>query len=75
MTAIRPTDGVGSPSTGLMPLVLRVASVQATSGDRASYASLDEDALPQIVAVDSQGCVVSRLTKLTEVKSETTDDT
>lgn len=57
----------------LIPLVLRV------SGSQGAYVSadlsVDEDILPTVVEMDNDGRLLSRGTRVTEVHSETTDDT
>jgi hypothetical protein len=56
----------------LVPLILRVVGVQTVS----THTGLcgDEDALPTVVELSNDGLLLSRGTKVTEVHSETTDD-
>lgn len=55
----------------LVPLILRALGPRVMPGDIA----LDgEDALPIIVELRDDGLLLSRGTKITEVRAETTDD-
>jgi hypothetical protein len=56
----------------LIPLFLRVAGSQAVSVHTGP--SGDEDALPTVVEMANDGLLLSRGTKITEVRGETTDD-
>lgn len=73
-TGARMSDVENSSNAALVPLVLRIADLRAANAID-SCAHLDEDALPTVLGLDEDGCVVSRGTKVTEIKSETTDDT
>jgi hypothetical protein len=68
------SDMEDSLNAALVPLVLRIAELQAANAVD-TCAHLDEDALPTVLGVDADGCVVSRGTKVTEINGETTDDT
>jgi hypothetical protein len=50
----------------IVPLFLRVTGGSPSLGD--------EDALPTVVEATSDGLVLARASKITEVKTETTDD-
>lgn len=60
-----------SSHPALVPLVLRVTGVQAVA---VRGRSSDEDSLPTVVELDNDGLLLSHGTRVTEVRSETTDD-
>ena len=55
-----------------LPLILRVSGAQLVSAHSSPYG--EEDALPTVVELSTDGFFVSRGTKVTEVHQETTDD-
>lgn len=57
-----------------MPFVLRAAAAGAVHGQGHSEPTADEMALPPVVSIDAEGFALERLTKLTKVEQETTDD-
>ncbi len=58
----------------MQPLLLRAIVKGAVREQKSSELTADEIELPAVVAVDADGAVLSGLTKMTEVKQETTDD-
>lgn len=68
------------PSSGMplkmskQPFLLRAIVTGAVRDLESSEVTADEIELPAVVAVDADGVVRSGLTKITEVKQETTDD-
>lgn len=55
-----------------VPLILRVVGMHTVFTHTGLFG--DEDALPTVVELSNDGLLLSRGTKVTEVHSETTDD-
>lgn len=58
----------------MLPFIVRTFTTCAESGVGSSGLTADEEPLPGIVSLNSEGFVVARLTRLTKVAQETTDD-
>ncbi len=67
------TDANDVTNPTVVPLVLRVANRQALDALNGSTSSGD-DALPTAILVRANGIVLAGETKITEVRTETTDD-
>lgn len=57
-----------------VPLIVRVTVAGAVYGRVTAEPTADEVGLPPVVSIDAEGFVLARLTKLTKVEQETTDD-
>lgn len=57
-----------------LPFIVRTTATCAANGVGSSGPTADEEPLPGVVSLDSEGFVLARLTKLTKVVQETTDD-
>jgi hypothetical protein len=57
-----------------VPLIVRVTVAGAVHGRGSAEPTADEVALPPVVSIDPEGFALARLTKLTKVEQETTDD-
>ncbi len=58
----------------IIPLIVRLAGMKARRDELQLDQSTDDGLLPQVVAVDEYGAAMTRLTRMTKVIEETTDD-
>lgn len=62
------------PNMNTMPFILRVSAGYARGVIDRSQTSDDDEPLPAVVSTDVNGYLMERVTRLTKVAQETTDD-